>query len=212
VLFTLRAPAVTINESGMTKETILAYWFGKGPFTEIPENSKFWYEPSKEIDEEIRSLFEETLLAADAGNWENSDGSARGRLATLLLFDQFPRHIYRGSVRAYSFDEKARALCHQMLDLNDDQELNFFERSFLYLPLEHSEDLADQEESFFQFRQLALQVPENLKAYFEDNLKYAERHFEIIRRFGRFPHRNEVLKRNTTPEEKEFLKEPLSSF
>ncbi|MEJ2518190.1 MAG: DUF924 domain-containing protein, partial [Methyloceanibacter sp.] len=126
----------------------------------------------------------------------------QGRLAAILVLDQFPRNIYRGSPRAFATDEEALALSRDAIAAGADKELPPEQRAFLYMPFQHTETLADQRRSLELFE--ALGNPENLD--------FAARHYEIIERFGRFPHRNAVLGRVSTPEELAFLEQPGSSF
>ena len=128
--------------------------------------------------------------------------TARGMLAAVIALDQFPRNLYRGDPRAFAADPAALALATEAVERGLDRAMSIDERKFLYLPFEHSEDPAVQARSVELFAALED----------EDTLGYALRHKEIIDRFGRFPHRNEVLGRESTPEEIEFLKEPDSSF
>ncbi len=124
----------------------------------------------------------------------------------MLLLDQFPRNLFRRDPRAHAGDAKARAVAERLLDTGRDRELPPIERKFLFLPFEHSEEIEDQNRSVALFRALAEETGDGSSVY------WAERHHEIIARFGRFPHRNAVLGRKTTPAEAAFLKEPNSSF
>ena len=135
-----------------------------------------------------------------------------GRLALVLLTDQFPRSIYRGTPAAFAFDAIARSLCLESLADGSDRALRPIERVFLYLPFEHSESLTDQDRAVELFRALAADVEPRLTPPFEDYLDYALRHRAIVERFGRFPHRNAILARPSTPAEIAFLEEPGSSF
>ncbi|HEU5272563.1 MAG TPA: DUF924 family protein, partial [Xanthobacteraceae bacterium] len=145
-------------------------------------------------DADIRTRFLATYEAAAAGRlaW---DETADGALALLIVLDQFPRNMFRGSARAFAADPLARTIASRAIERGFDQAAAPSERSFFYLPFEHSEALADQE------RCIAL----NRAAGDADALKWAEQHADIIRRFGRFPHRNKALGRATTPEEQAFL-------
>jgi uncharacterized protein (DUF924 family) len=138
--------------------------------------------------------------------------NARDRLALILLTDQFPRTIYRGLAKAFAFDSQALALSRDGIDAGFDLSLRPLERVFFYMPLEHSESLADQDRSFSLFRQLVEQVGPDHKPTFQEYLDFAVRHRDIINRFGRFPHRNEVLARTSTAEELMFLQQPGASF
>src|SRR5262249_54362454 len=138
--------------------------------------------------------------------------SALGHLALIILTDQFPRNIYRGSPRAFEFDHLARAWCIDGLKEGIDRKLRPVERVFFYLPLEHSEDLNDQSLCVSLFYDLAGAVSPELKRPFSNFVDFALRHQAIIERFGRFPHRNAILGRESTSEEIQFLRQPDSSF
>jgi len=166
---------------------VLAFWRAAGPDK--------WFEKDDAFDGEIRERFLDTYAAAAAGRlaaWENDAESA---LALVIVLDQFPRNIFRGDPRTYVADPLARMVADRAILRGFDKRYAPPERSFFYLPFEHSENLADQE------RCVAL----NRAAADEDGLKWAEMHADIIRRFGRFPHRNRLLGRVTTPEEQAFL-------
>jgi uncharacterized protein (DUF924 family) len=154
-----------------------------------------WFKKDNAFDDEIRERFLATYEAAAAGQLSGWEQNAEGTLALLILLDQFPRNMFRGDVRAFASDALARAITAGAIVRGFDSQVPKELRNFFYLPFEHSEDLADQE------RCLAL----NRAAGNAENLKWAEIHADIIRRFGRFPHRNAVLGRTTTSEEQSFL-------
>ena len=154
-----------------------------------------WYTKSEAFDTEVRRRFLATWEAALAGqrdNWQDSDD---GTLALLIVLDQFPRNMFRGDPRSFASDAKAREVADRAIARGVDQRFDTVMRQFVYLPFEHSEDLADQERSVTLFKTLGD----------AENLRYAEIHEDIIRKFGRFPHRNQVLGRETTPDEQAFL-------
>lgn len=183
-----------MNDEAM--ERVLAFWFAEGRPAQ-------WFERSDAFDREVREALEPLHEQAVEGALDPWAATPRGALALVILLDQVPRHLHRGSARAFASDAKARAVCHAALAAGHDAALSSDpERMFLYLPLEHSEDAADQERSVALFA--ALGEPEWLR--------YAERHREIVQRFGRFPHRNRALGRETTEAEAAFLQEPDSSF
>ena len=171
----------------MTPAEVLAFWRAAGPDK--------WFEKDDAFDAEIRERFFHTYTAAAAGRlaaWEQDPESA---LALVIVLDQFPRNMFRGDARTYAADPLARAVADRAIAGGFDQRYAPPERQFFYLPLTHSENLADQE------RCVAL----NRAAGDEEGVKWAELHVDIIRRFGRFPHRNRALGRVTTPEEQAFL-------
>jgi uncharacterized protein (DUF924 family) len=166
---------------------VIAFWRDAGP--------KKWFEKDEAFDRAIRERFLATYEAAARGElaaWEND---AEGALALLLVLDQFPRNMFRGSARAFATDPLARAITNRAIDKGFDHAVGGDFRNFFYLPFEHSESLVDQERCIA----LCQAVGD------EDNLKWAKLHADIIRQFGRFPHRNAALARQTTPEEQAFL-------
>ncbi|MEO3428445.1 DUF924 family protein [Pelagibius sp. CAU 1746] len=177
-------------------EEVLEFWFAESRKAQ-------WFAVSEAFDGECRRVLGPHLQAALAGRYEDWRRTPRGCLALVLLLDQAPRNLYRGTPKAFACDAAARAVTRHALKMDFDRSLSDVERVFLYLPLEHSEDLKDQQDCV------------RLIARLEDGgefLSYAERHREIIARFGRFPHRNGILGRESTQAEMEFLKEPNSSF
>jgi len=195
-------------------ETILQFWFGADPDDAAVAKSqaKLWWSKTQDLDHEIRRRFEDTVRAGAEGDLDDWVSTARGRLALIVLTDQFPRNIYRNSAQAFAYDAKALAWCIDGLDQRSDLQLRPIERVFFYLPLEHAESLTHQERSIRYFRDLLDTVPLEQKYTFEEYLNFAQRHRDVIARFGRFPHRNEILRRESTPEELAFLAQPSSSF
>ena len=172
---------------GLTPADILAFWRNAG--------SERWYKRDDAFDAEVRSRFLELWQKAAAGelsSWETTDD---GALALVIVLDQFPRNMFRDDVRAYSSDRLACAVADRAIARGADIGVEAGLLEFLYMPLMHSERLADQQRCVELFRNTAN----------ADNLRYAEDHADIVRRFGRFPHRNAVLGRPTTPAERAFL-------
>jgi uncharacterized protein (DUF924 family) len=183
-------------------EDVLEFWFGSG--AEYGKRHKHWFEKDVAFDAEIRSRFlalHERL--ASGHEWLDP---ARACLARILVLDQFPRNMFRGTPRAFASDALALAAARHAVAQRYDVGVLPVERVFVYLPFEHSEALADQEQ--------ACRLCQPLAAYPEtaDTLRYAIAHRDIIQRFGRFPHRNAILGRESTPDELEFLRQPGSSF
>lgn len=197
-----------------TCEAILDFWFGANPDDgAMPkERAKLWWSKNKEVDDEIRRRFENHVVMAVSGELNDWLSTPRGRLALIILTDQFPRNIYRDTARAFSCDAQALTWCIEGLERGVDRDLRPIERVFFYLPLEHAESLEHQELSVQCFSELIAIVSAEQKSTFEEYLDYAIRHRQIIQRFGRFPHRNKILGRESTPEEVGFLSEPGSSF
>jgi len=188
---------------------ILEYWFGELDSEGLPQRAteQRWFSADHRVDAEIRARFEADLRNASAGRLNVWEADAHGALALVILFDQFPRNMYRGTPRAFLFDEHARAVARRAIERGHEQALQPIERVFLYMPFEHGEDLAVQDESVHRFGQLVEAVPESQRERFREYLGHAEQHREVIARFGRFPHRNEVLGRETTEEEQQYLEE-----
>jgi uncharacterized protein (DUF924 family) len=197
-----------------TCEAILDFWFGANPDDgAMPkERAKLWWSKNKEVDDEIRRRFENHVGMAISGELNDWLSTPRGRLALIILTDQFPRNIYRDTARAFSCDAQALTWCIEGLERGFDRDLRPIERVFFYLPLEHAESLEHQELSVQCFSELITIVLAEQINTFEEYLDYAIRHRQIIQRFGRFPHRNKILGRESTPEELAFLAEPGSSF
>ncbi len=183
-------------------EKVLSFWFDAREADGTLARREAWFKKDPAFDDAIAAEFSAECERALAGDLDGLMETAKGCLALIILLDQFPRNIFRGSPHAFASDEKAREVARHVLDKGFDQGMQAVERLFLYLPFEHSEDMADQQ------RMLEL-----AQALGEDRLiDYAQRHFDIIARFGRFPHRNEALGRESTEEEKAFLQQPNSSF
>ena len=178
-------------------DEVLRFWFGEG--AERGKAHKRWFEKNSTFDAEIRSrflpLYEELARCND---WLSRPSYC---LARIVVLDQFPRNMFRGTARAFAADAKALAAARHAVEKGFDRDMLPVEKQFVYLPFEHSESLADQERAC-----------ELMKPLGEDLYDWAVRHKRIIERFGRFPHRNEILGRESTPEEIEFLKQPGSGF
>ena len=177
---------------------VLDFWFKR--------DRKDWFEKSPAFDTEIRTRFltlYERAMREELKSWRETP---LGCLALVILLDQFPRNMFRGSARAFAADPLARDAASVILENRWDKAMTPDERMFGYLPYEHSELLVDQERCLSLMKEIAV-FPQTA-----DLPKWAEAHLVIIRRFGRFPHRNAALGRASTPEETEFLKQPGSSF
>lgn len=173
----------------------LDFWFAE-------ETKARWYDATKAFDELCRERFGELTARAAAGDLSAWENTAEGALALCLLLDQMPRNLFRGTAKAFATDPKAVDVATRAIERGLDQALDLEKRKFLYLPFMHSERLADQE------RSVAIS-----KALDDENtLHYANDHANIVRRFGRFPHRNAILGRENTPEEEAFLKAGADSY
>lgn len=196
------------------REELLDLWFGDNPddSSVAAEKKDLWWGHSPETDELLREKFATASLSAGVGVLDHWTGSPQGRLALILLLDQIPRAIHRGQPEAFALDSDARKVASQGLASGADLLLRPIERVFFYMPFEHSEDLADQEQSVDLFRKLSETVPDGDRETFDYFLEYAVRHHAVVARFDRFPHRNAILGRDSTAEEIEFLKTPGSAF
>ncbi|MGH8705681.1 MAG: DUF924 family protein [Burkholderiales bacterium] len=181
---------------------VLHFWFGEPPGA----RDKRWFEKSAAFDAEIRALFADLCDEAAAGRLAQWQANPRDCLALVLVLDQLTRNIYRGEARAFAADSLALDAARTIVAHGWDREMLPVERMFAYLPFEHSETLADQLRGCELMEGLSA-YPETADAHF-----WAVKHRDIIRRFGRFPHRNAALGRASTPAELEFLKEPGSGF
>jgi uncharacterized protein (DUF924 family) len=170
-----------------TADDVLAFWRAAG--------EQKWFDKDDAFDTEITQRFLPTYEAAARGELSDWGATPEGTLALLIVLDQFPRNMFRHNARAFAADATARAVADRALERGFDQQVPQNQRLFFYLPFEHSETMADQERCCALFRALGN----------ADQLHWAELHADIIRRFGRFPHRNAVLGRTTTPDEKAYL-------
>ncbi len=194
-------------------EDILHFWFGDLQTDDQISEAKhrIWFNKNDEIDQAC-SRFEAELLKVAQGDTETWKTSPRGILALIILLDQFSRNIYRNSPKAFAQDPQALALSLKAVETGVDAALRPIERIFLYMPQMHSEKLAHQKQSIRLFENLLETAPLNLKEIMKASLDAAHRHCEIIERFDRFPHRNEILARPNTPEEEAFLTQPGYRF
>ena len=191
-------------------EDVLSFWFGELDESGAPSEARRarWWKKSPELDAEIRERFEPVRDALCAGELEGWRETRRGRLAYVILLDQLSRNMYRDTPRMYEEDERAVEAALEAIEAGDPERLRYHERWFLYMPLMHAEDLKHQERCVALFAELGERFPE----HGDGGHGYAVRHRDIVARFGRFPHRNEILGRESTDEERAFLEEPGSSF
>lgn len=202
-----------LAEDIQSAQKILSFWFGALNGDVIPkEKHYFWFEQNKETDDFIKESFEFLFQKSNSGELNNWLKDSKGLLAWVVLLDQFSRNIYRESPKAFEQDKKALQLSLNIILAGLDKKYKPAERIFLYLPLEHSEILDVQRKSVGLFKILLDESSPENKQILEVTYQYAIRHKEIIEMFGRFPHRNKILGRESTEEEIEFLKTPGSSF
>ena len=196
-----------MSEAVTQSEAVLTFWFGeiRDEPAYFEEYAPRWFVQNADFDRQIVRRFQAAYELAAQGQLTHWTETARGGLALILVLDQFPRNMFRNDPRAFATDPLARQIAEQMIAAGLDRQLRLAERYFVYVPFMHSEDRKHQQRSVMLFQQLAEE-----RAYFDTS--YAVRHREVIDRFGRFPHRNTVLGRVSTPEELAFLKQPGSSF
>ncbi len=195
-----------------TAGEVLDFWFGIGPSTppRLAERSTFWFGGDEAAavaarDVEIRTRLEPLLERAARGEFANWAASPKRRLALIILFDQVPRNAYRGTAAAFAFDREALMLTVEGMQLAADAALEPLERLFFYLPLEHAESMEAQDAAVEALERLVSESPAELRDYIAYCATFAHKHREVIARFGRFPHRNAVLKRESTAAEIEWL-------
>lgn len=196
------------------QDEILLYWFGNIQKEEAPEDSKqkIWFLKSDLTDKEIKEKFlkdVENAISDIYCDWENNPDSA---LSLILLLDQFTRNIYRDTPLAFSGDSKALEIAEKSINKGFDKLFHPVKRVFFYMPFEHSEDINMQKKLLELFSNLISESKDDLKPLIEGFSDYAQKHYDIVEKFGRFPHRNKILGRESTNEEIEFLKQPGSSF
>ena len=181
---------------------ILDFWFGESP----PIERNYWFRKDSAFDAAIRDRFGATIAAACAGAFGEWCHDPHGALARVIVLDQFTRNVYRGTPDTFSGDERALATSEGAIDQGFDRRLGPYERWFLCMPFVHSEDRVMQDRGIALFTALAAETG------LDSPLPWTKRHAEVIRRFGRFPHRNVILGRASTPEEVAFLTTPGSTF
>lgn len=182
---------------------VLSFWFATDDHSVDAAAQKFWFQSTPELDRDITERFGEILNKARAGDYDDQLENAEDYLALVIVMDQFPRNIHRGTPDAFASDPKALATAKAAIAKGLDMDIPApNRRTFMYLPFEHAENLADQDD--------AVRL---ISAMGDDNFtRYAEAHRDVIREFGRFPHRNEILGRTSTPEELEYLSKPGAGF
>lgn len=195
-------------------QPLLDWWFGhaESPDEISADKGTLWFGKKDRQDLEARERFGVFVDQALAGELTEWTQRPEGWLAVVLLLDQLPRMIFRDTPKAFSGDLRAQKLVAQGIAADFDRQLKPIQRVFIYLVFEHCENLAVQNEAVSRFIGLLAEQPEAERAVFADNLDYAERHQKVIARFGRFPHRNAVLGRESTAEELAFLSQPGSRF
>ena len=192
-------------------EEILDAWLGPG---EVPsaQTRERWWRKDPAFDAMLRERFGALLDEGARGELDGWARTPRGALALVVLLDQLSRNIHRSTPRAFAQDHAALGVAREALAHGRDAALPIHHRSWLYMPLMHAEDVEQQRECVRRFEQLAAAAPPAERAGFAEGADFARQHLAIVERFGRFPHRNAILGRETTPEEAAFLEQPGSSF
>ena len=197
-----------------TPDSVLSFWFedaAKSPEA-LRRRGAVWFRSDPAFDGECTTRFAAMLEDAARGALVDWAGTPHGRLALVILLDQMPRNIHRGSPAAFMRDTQAAAHCIAGIESGQDRLLDPVERTFLYMPLQHAEDLDLQRQSVEQFESLAAEAGDAWRDNFAENVLYAREHHDIIERFGRFPHRNRILGRESTAEELSYLADGAPTF
>ncbi|MEM9402795.1 MAG: DUF924 family protein [Pseudomonadota bacterium] len=202
------------DEDQLRIEAILSFWFREQSLSapQIDRRMDIWFGESDAFDQEIREEFMDDMQRASDGELDHWAEQPRGRLALILLLDQFRRNVYRGQADAFARDAVALKLCVEGALQKKDQGLTPIQRAFFYMPLQHAESRKAQKKSVALFSQLADAVSPTYRETFLTIAGFAELHHDIVEQFGRFPHRNRVLGRDNTAEEDEFLGEGTPDF
>ena len=190
-------------------DELLAFWFGPEPG---PHDFGLWFRASPAVDAEIRERFEPSYRAALRGELDAWDDTSRGVVAKILLLDQLPRNMFRGTAEMFAGDDLAVALAERLIDSGDDRSLACVERLFVYIALEHNEDVERVRSSHRLISALAQECAPEERRRYQAFVRYNRQHLEIVERFGRYPHRNELLGRESTEEEERFLAETSYAF
>ena len=195
-------------------DDILAFWFGDIANGDVVDDSKrsMWFNGTPELDQDITERFLTRYQQGLAGKLAHWQSEPKGSLALVVLLDQFPLNMFRRSARAFESEDAAVAACRHAIERHQDSELAFVERSFLYMPLMHAESADLQAASVQHYTKLVEDAPEPLRETAKYTLSFAQGHHDIVAKFGRFPHRNTVLARESTAEEIAFLNENPASY
>ncbi len=201
------ADATITDDDQIRIDKILAFWFKEQELTapQIDGRMDTWFGEDAEFDAEVAREFSQDVEDARGGNLDHWSHKPTGRLALILILDQFHRNIYRGKPEAFAGDKAALRLCVEGAMEKKDKDLSPIERVFFYMPLQHAESRKVQSKSVDIFSRLANAVSPTYRETFDTVAQFAELHADIVQKYGRFPHRNAVLGRPNTPEEDEYL-------
>lgn len=192
-------------------EGVLAFWFGEATDPDYGRYRKAWFIKDAVFDQQIHQRFLADVQKGATGGYDDWKSQLSSAVALVLLLDQFPRNLYRGQPRSFATDSQALALAQDLVEDRRDRSLIPAHRFFVYLPFEHSENMQHQNRCVALMKELVEDFSD-LDKGFKSGLDYATRHRDVIERFGRFPHRNQILGRQSTPAELAFLQQPGSSF
>lgn len=197
-----------------TFDDVLDFWFIETPV--VPKHAKRvtarWFGTDADCDAEVEKRFTEEITRACAGELDEWCASARGRLALIVMLDQFSRCSKRGTTGAFAGDAKALALCRQGIAEGADRALPVVERAFFYLPLMHAEELSAQLAAVRLYEALLKEAPEEHRPILQEFLEQARLHHDVVNRFGRFPHRNELMRRDSSPDEIQYMRRKGAKF
>ncbi len=195
-------------------DTVLDYWFGPRPLSPrgCSERMSAWFGGGEDFDYDIERRFGKLVSSARGGSFDDWECRPETCLALIILLDQFPRNLFRGKAGAYASDDRALALSQKLVSSGDIDQLGYAERIFVLMPYQHVESLLVQREGVHLFQGQARQAPGEWRGVLERVAEYAGRHLEVIEQFGRFPHRNELLARESTSEEIAYLKNGGARF
>ena len=198
----------------MTPEEVHEFWFADAlqDAAKAAQRMGVWFRPSQEIDQDIRRRFASALPLAGRGLLAAWEAQPRSCLALILVLDQFPRNIHRGRATAFAYDAQALQVTKRGIAAGHLQTLTTIEEAFFLMPFQHSEALASQREGIVLFQQMRARAPGEWRPVAESVFHYARLHLDIVKRFGRFPHRNAILGRASTPEELEYLASSNEAF
>ena len=197
-----------------TAEEILDFWFADALANPVraQERLGFWFQPNRETDKFVEARYAQTVRDASRGLLASWEAQPRSCLALVIVLDQFPRNMHRGTAAAFQHDEKALAVTRRGVGAGHLDALATVERDFLLMPYQHCEDVACQREGVALYERMVREAPAAWRAVAEQTLHYARLHREIVERFGRFPHRNAIVGRASTPAEVEYLAAGAESF
>lgn len=198
----------------MEYQKILEYWFGELDEHGRADESRFklWFGKSEETDQYLTENYTELLESAKRGELDAWKENAEGLVAFIVLLDQFSRNIYRDTAEMYAADEQVLNAAKHGVETGMDKEMPISHKVVTYMPFMHSENLEDQEQCIELFKNLQNEVPEAVKESVQGNIDYAIKHRDVVKEYGRFPHRNQILGRESTDKEKEYLSNPDAGF